>query len=471
MTTQRSLRAMMSRRLIWGAVGVLVLLHVIVGVVSHRQLHDHMDAMLLELAIMEAKLSAVEPGEVHIHGSPMYLPGRAQLAVRKGVVYDQTCHIVASTWEFEPSAARTMPGSWCMPEQIGAHRVDFITLDGQELRAASTTVVQPGAGRQLTFLVGIDHEVIDHAIWRLLALGMVPSVLLLLLLWGIIHHVARRVTRELEHLSQACTTLGSETMWLDYDDEALRHEFEVNADAPLELHQMSATLLALMERVQRTQRTQSRFIAEASHELRTPLTAIRGELEVTLRRPRRAEEYEESMQAVLGDVLRMQTLSEQLLTAAKARELSLDTSSRITLLSILDDVLHTLHTPLQDAQLTVHMAPECEHVEILADAVMSTRVLINLIHNALTHSRATRLELTVAQDERAITLYLDDNGVGVAPEIREHLFAPFQRAEHGSHGLGLYIARRLMHAQGGEISLTRWQGGSRWAVRFRAPRP
>src|SRR4030095_5968149 len=78
----------------------------------------------------------------------------------------------------------------------------------------------------------------------------------------------------------------------------------------------------MLGRLDRSFDAQRRFTADASHELRSPLSRLRAELEVTLRRPRTAEEYGETLRSSLDEVERLQRLTDELLRLARidARE-------------------------------------------------------------------------------------------------------------------------------------------------------
>ena len=83
--------------------------------------------------------------------------------------------------------------------------------------------------------------------------------------------------------------------------------------------------------------------------------------------------------------------------------------------------------------------------------------MFNLVDNALTFAPPdTRVLLTAARKEDAVSLCVSDQGSGIAPEALPHIFDRFYRGANGhagGAGLGLAIARAFVHAQGGEISV------------------
>ncbi|WP_420841202.1 sensor histidine kinase [Donghicola eburneus] len=99
----------------------------------------------------------------------------------------------------------------------------------------------------------------------------------------------------------------------------------------------------------------------------------------------------------------------------------------------------------------------------------------NLFENAIQHAKSDdlRLRLEVIETKKSITITLEDNGQGIAPELHERVFKPFEtfEAKHksGSSGLGLSIVRRLVERMEGRISscLPRTLGGACFAMSFK----
>jgi two-component system osmolarity sensor histidine kinase EnvZ len=99
------------------------------------------------------------------------------------------------------------------------------------------------------------------------------------------------------------------------------------------------------------------------------------------------------------------------------------------------------------------------------------RCLANLVANAQRHGR--RIGLQASREQRFITINVDDDGPGIAPEHREDVFRPFYRLDdarnqdEGGAGLGLAIARDIARSHGGDVSLgTSAMGGLRASVRL-----
>ncbi|MBK7562085.1 MAG: HAMP domain-containing protein [Chitinophagaceae bacterium] len=95
------------------------------------------------------------------------------------------------------------------------------------------------------------------------------------------------------------------------------NDSNINTRLPLppnqdELYQLAKTINELLNRIETSIQQQKQFTADASHEIRTPLSAIRGTLEVLLRKKRDPEQYEEKIKDVIGQTERLNQLLDQL---------------------------------------------------------------------------------------------------------------------------------------------------------------
>lgn len=94
-------------------------------------------------------------------------------------------------------------------------------------------------------------------------------------------------------------------------------------------------------------------------------------------------------------------------------------------------------------------------VEIFGDATQAQQVLVNLIKNALdaTAGQAERRVRVSARIGESLDLFVEDNGPGIAPSIRERLFSPFTSSKPKGLGIGLSICRNIVEGHGGALDL------------------
>lgn len=206
---------------------------------------------------------------------------------------------------------------------------------------------------------------------------------------------------------------------------------------------------------------QRAFVADASHELRTPLTLIRANADYLLMdESRRIADARQELQNIVAEVDRTDRLVDDLLTLARAdaQQLALDLRD-LDLGAAVGETTEVMR-PLFDAKgvrLTATAAPGCI---VRADRDRVVQVLRILLDNALRHTpRGGEVAVEVRPAERMVAVAVRDTGSGIAPEHLPRVFERFYRADPGRSraaggaGLGLPIARALIAAHGGEISL------------------
>jgi two-component system sensor kinase FixL len=121
------------------------------------------------------------------------------------------------------------------------------------------------------------------------------------------------------------------------------------------------------------------------------------------------------------------------------------------------DLIRTEAARVNDEAMTravdIHIEPGSLPV-VMADPVQIRQVLVNLLSNAIDAAAGARdavVRVRCRHDSGTIEIVVDDNGKGVAVEIAEHLFEPFQTTKIRGMGLGLPLSRQIIEAHGGRI--------------------
>jgi signal transduction histidine kinase len=235
-----------------------------------------------------------------------------------------------------------------------------------------------------------------------------------------------------------------------------------------EVSRLADTMNRMLDRLQRAQDGQRRFVSDASHELRSPIAAIRQHAEVALAHPDRTG-TRELAEAVLAEDLRLQGLVDDLLLLARADEHGLRPHRRPV------DVDDLVLAEARHLRATTAVRVDTRGVSagrVDGDEVALRRVLRNLGDNAARHARsALAFELSEAGDD--VRLAVEDDGPGIPAEERERVLDRFVRLagararDDGGSGLGLAIVAELVRAHGGEVTVTAGAlGGARVEVRL-----
>lgn len=206
-----------------------------------------------------------------------------------------------------------------------------------------------------------------------------------------------------------------------------------------------------------------RLFADISHELRTPLTVIRGEAEIILRgQPRPADEYQSTLRRIVNQVEHTSRLVDDLLFIARtdAGVPKMDMQA-VALIEILERVCGDAEAPAAQRGITIAFATQVRDAVVTGDPVRLRQTFVILLDNAVRYSRPHgRIEVTVHPSPNGICVQVADNGIGIPADEIDRVFERYYRG-HGADqenaagvGLGLPIAKAIVEAHGGEISLT-----------------
>ncbi len=206
------------------------------------------------------------------------------------------------------------------------------------------------------------------------------------------------------------------------------------------------------------------FMSIASHELRTPLTTLQLQLQGALRSLRKGELPATSREPLEAMILkaerhgkRIGRLIEDLLDISRiaAGKLALFLKE-VDLAAIAREVIDPFQPILDEKGVTIDIDAK-EPVLGQWDSFRLEQVIANLYSNALKYGNGKPIRVTVeAQADRA-KLVVEDQGIGIAPEVLKRLFQPYEQGgppgHYGGLGLGLYISRQIVEAHGGSIEV------------------
>jgi signal transduction histidine kinase len=254
-------------------------------------------------------------------------------------------------------------------------------------------------------------------------------------------------------------------------EESAKREAELRAQE----HELRIQQLEVTRKLQETDRMKDDLLAMVSHELRNPLATVLGVLRLlSSGAPLNPDERQEMLEMGDRQARRLRGLIEQLLLAARFErgEVEYPSSGAELVEADAAELVFQAATEAQAGHREHPIRVECDGtlpVRVAPDAVL--QILGNLLDNACKYSPDQRLVRLIAERNGVhAVLAVEDDGAGVAADDRERIFERFTQLGNGRSGLGLglYIARQLAGAQGGELVLTeaRHAGGARFELRL-----
>lgn len=309
--------------------------------------------------------------------------------------------------------------------------------------------VSAGTGQNpKTVLVAIPagevHESVRVVRLGLLACYAVLLVLLVVLAWRMVG-AALRPVEALRRGAEAITVGGA------VSGGASRLPLPRARD---EIYRLAVTLNTMLGRLDAARARQRAFVADAAHELRSPLASLRTQIEVAEVTAVPAEPAD-----LLADVERLTRLVDDLLLLARMDDApAARRSAEPVEMSV---VVEAAVGRTTGARVPVERVerPGAASAVVEGDEDALTRVVTNLVENAVRYAE-TGVEVRVgAEDDRAWLEVVDD-GPGIPVVDRERVFARFARRDDardrdsGGAGLGLAIAREIIRRHGGTIALS-----------------
>ena len=216
---------------------------------------------------------------------------------------------------------------------------------------------------------------------------------------------------------------------------------------------------------------QSDLLNAVSHELRTPLSRLDFGLALIAEAPM-PKDIQQRVQDMKGHVRELNELVLELLsyTRLQAPQLTLE-KTHLPLSEYLDSILGAFTEEMEEKGIVLDIRVTTS-ASVAIEPRMTARALQNLISNAVRYCNQM-IRVTAVHDGNALQISVEDDGIGIPLDEREHIFTPFYRLDRsrdratGGFGLGLSISRESITAQGGELYVTQSSlGGARFDIRL-----
>ena len=304
---------------------------------------------------------------------------------------------------------------------------------------------------------------------------------------AVLFYIRRSISAPLLHLADCMHRLAGNNTAIEIQGTKRRDEIGEMARAAVvfrnnaielmhsqrRLIQQTAVLEEKLAQEQRLALLQRNFVSMASHEFRTPLSIIDGHAQrlIKLKDRLASEEINERAGKVRAAVMRLTYLIENLLNSSRIIDggLSFHTEE-IDLCKLLREVcqLHREVAPALQIDERLGKVP----LQIVGDQKLLFQMFSNLLSNAVKYSSSGHLiEVGAKQDAGAVLVTVRDHGIGIPAKDIDQVFERYYRGSNVSGivgtGVGLYLAKMVVEAHGGEIAVESHEGeGSKFAVRL-----
>jgi signal transduction histidine kinase len=233
----------------------------------------------------------------------------------------------------------------------------------------------------------------------------------------------------------------------------------------------------LYEQLKIHDKMQKEFINIAAHELRTPIQPILGLAEVLSSKRGRIEQYNELIDAIIRNAKRLQRLTEDILDVTKIESNSLTLNKQQfnlndMITSAINDIIVKKDFNSENVKILYepnnnNKQDNNNNIFVQADRSRLTQVISNLLSNAVKFTKKGTISVTTQIEEeeqddqnddgddngsnKVVVISIKDTGSGISPEMFPRLFSKFASNSFEGTGLGLFIAKSIVEAHGGNI--------------------
>lgn len=241
----------------------------------------------------------------------------------------------------------------------------------------------------------------------------------------------------------------------DIQKSAQFKRLELEKTSESELVEMGETFNHMIDILQSTFEKQEQFVSNASHELRTPLTIIENYADLLKRRGmERPDLFEESIDAIHSEAVRMREMTEQLLQLARQQEQWNIQLEQINVTELVEETANTFQNTYQRNVLVTSN----EITTGYTDVQKLKQLLYIFLDNARKYSE-DQITIHVGQASDETYIQISDKGMGIPKHDLPHVFDRFYRVDQarsrkqGGSGLGLTMAKQIADTVGIRIEL------------------
>ncbi|VFA41297.1 sensor histidine kinase [Chryseobacterium indologenes] len=316
------------------------------------------------------------------------------------------------------------------------------TINNQKIRQGQFPVFNNNHKILGQLTIGVSQQESYNVLHNLLIVLILTYCVILSILYFIMSFVASKAIAPIHQLVDSASQI-------DYTNINSRLPLRENQD---EIHQLGTTINQLLNRLENSFYQQKQFTSDASHEMQTPLAAIKGIIEVLLRKPRTAEHYEVKMQEVLHQTNRLSQLHNQLLQLARLESSVLIANKEPVILhTAIGKSIENNESLLTKNSIHIHNNLPQEAI-VSADILLLEMILDNLISNAVKYNK-TDGNIYISYNSSDQILCVEDDGIGIEADKLPLLFNRFYRVDDSrnsqipGNGIGLSIVKRLCEVQ------------------------
>jgi two-component system, OmpR family, sensor kinase len=224
-------------------------------------------------------------------------------------------------------------------------------------------------------------------------------------------------------------------------------------DLPIEFHSLANSINSLTNRIETYVKFKKELFIGAAHELKTPLAVMKLKNEVTLKKKREIEQYEETLKLTIKSIDDMNIMISSILDIGRTEGAQFEQNIELDLVEYIKKKANDYRMLSAQKNIIITFFSNVNHLNTSIQITLFNQILQNFVQNAIKftpNEKSIAIRLRKTKEEIIITV--TDEGIGINENV--DLFAPFKRIGNQSGvGLGLFLAKNASDALRAKITL------------------
>ena len=298
--------------------------------------------------------------------------------------------------------------------------------------------------------INFERELLNSIIFKNLFILAIPGFILMLLYLLV---VSKSLLKPIIQINKKLSNMDENSL-TQIDKK----------DLPIEFHSLSNSINSLTNRIETYVKFKKELFIGAAHELKTPLAVMKLKNEVTLRKKREIEVYEETLKLTVKQIDDMNIMISSILDIGRAEGAQFEQTIALDLVEYLKKKSNDYRMLSAQKNIIITFFSNVNTLNTSMQITLFNQILQNFVQNAIKFTPADQsIAIRLKKTKTNIVITVTDEGEGIDEEI--DLFAPFKRYGNQSGvGLGLFLAKNAADALRAKISLKNRKDGKQGCI-------
>ena len=235
-------------------------------------------------------------------------------------------------------------------------------------------------------------------------------------------------------------------------------------DLPIEFHSLADSINTLTNRIETYVKFKKELFIGAAHELKTPLAVMKLKNEVTLKKKREVEQYEEALNLTVKQIDEMNKMISSILDIGRTEGAQFEQTVNLDLVEYIKKKTNDYRMLSAQKNIIITFFSNVNHLDTSIQLTLFNQILQNFVQNAIKFTPNEKsIAIRLKKTKEKIIITVTDEGIGIPEDV--DLFAPFKRIGNQSGvGLGLFLAKNAADALRAKITLINRDDGKSGCV-------